>query len=108
VLLDALLLQSVEVIGMTDPRASRGSKALGVNILGGDEAVLGYHPDTVELVNGLGSIGETTQRRILYEKFKELGYRFAGVIHPSAVIAGDVCLGEGAQIMAGVVIQPGS
>jgi UDP-perosamine 4-acetyltransferase len=108
VLLDTLLLQPVEVIGLADPCLSRGGKLLGVNILGGDEAVLGYSPDEVELVNGLGSIGDTAPRKFLYEKFKEKGYCFARVIHPSAVIAGDLRLGEGVQIMAGVVIQPGS
>ena len=108
VLLDVLLLQQVDVIGLVDPRVNRGDNVLGVNILGGDEAVLAYLSDEVELVNGVGSIGEAAPRRLLYEKFKKAGFSFASVVHPSAVIAGGVHLEEGAQVMAGVVIQPGS
>jgi UDP-perosamine 4-acetyltransferase len=109
VLLDSLLLQSFDVIGLTDSCPFRDKNVLGVNIIGDDDSILlGYPPDTVDLVNGLGSIKETLKRRLLYDKFKGLGYNFAIVIHPSAIIAGSVYLGEGAQIMAGAVIQPGS
>lgn len=93
VLAEALRLAGIPIWGMTSH----------------DEEVLNrYAPGELELVNGVGSINVSTKRRELFERFKLKGYRFATVIHPSAVITSDVSLGEGAQIMAGVIIQPGS
>jgi sugar O-acyltransferase (sialic acid O-acetyltransferase NeuD family) len=63
--------------------------------------------ESLKLVNGLGGISDTVPRRLLYEKFRVHGVEFETVIHPSAVIASDVSIGDGAQIMAGAVIQPG-
>lgn len=63
--------------------------------------------ESLKLVNGLGGTGETGPRRELYEYFSAQGAEFETVLHPSSVIAADVSIGAGAQIMAGVVIQPG-
>ena len=81
---------------------------LGVSYLGDDDVVERYSPSEVSLVNGLGSISQPYLREELFKKFKNLGYKFINVIHPSAVIATDVKLGEGVQVMAGAVIQSGS
>jgi UDP-perosamine 4-acetyltransferase len=109
VLIDALLASSAVIVGIVDPNpALAGTKILGVSVLGGDDVVNEYPPSQVHLVNGLGSVGLPIIRQQLYERFKGMCYTFATVVHPSAVVASDVVLGEGAQIMAGVVIQPGS
>lgn len=108
-LLDALLLNQAQILGLTDIiPAKHGASLRGVPILGSDEVVLRYQTDAVLLVNGLGSVGSTAARAGLYRHFKNLGYTFASVIHPSAIIAGDAGLAEGVQIMAGAVIQTGS
>jgi len=109
VLIDALLKQSIQLLGITDPDpALTNATILGIPLLGDDDAVLRCSPDTVLLVNGVGSARTTVQRRQLFDRFKEKGYQFATVIHPSAVIATDVVMDEGAQVMAGVVIQTAS
>jgi UDP-perosamine 4-acetyltransferase len=77
-------------------------------VLGGDDVVSEFPPSEIQLVNGLGSVGLPVKRQQIFERFKGMGYRFATVIHPSAVLSSDVELGEGAQVIAGVVIQPGS
>jgi UDP-perosamine 4-acetyltransferase len=109
VLINALLASSACISGIVDPDlALVGTEVLGVPVLGGDDIVNKFPPSEIILVNGLGSVGIPAKRRQLFERFKSLGYSFATVIHPSAVVASDVELGEGAQIMAGAVIQPGS
>lgn len=65
-----------------------------------------YAPGEVLLVNGLGSIATPERRAQLYLSWKERGYRFATLVHPSAVVAQGAALGEGSQVMAGAVIQP--
>lgn len=109
VLIDALLASSVIIVGIVDPNpALAGTKILGVPVLGGDDVVDEIPPSQVQLVNGLGSVGLPANRQQLFARFKEMGYSFATVVHPSAVVASDVVLGEGPQVMAGAVIQPGS
>ena len=108
VLFEVLRVQGRCVIGVTSAEAgSKGSLFCGVPVLGGDEALLNFTPQQVELVNGIGSIGDPTRRRQIFERNKTAGFGFATLIHPSAIIAEDVQAGEGAQIMAGAVIQPG-
>ncbi len=65
----------------------------------------------VELVNGLGNRASRSDsglsgRRELFGRFAALGYRFPVISHVSAAIAFDATLGDGAQVMAGAVIQP--
>jgi UDP-perosamine 4-acetyltransferase len=109
VAIEALLRASIPVLGITDPDASLlGRTVLGIPVVGGDDEVLRHRPDHVFLVNGLGSVGPAARRRELFERFRRAGYGFARVIHPSAIVASDVVVGEGAQVMAGAVIQPGT
>jgi len=108
VVIDALRCAGYKVLGLTDANPTRhGASVLGVPVLGGDEAVQRYGVADVQLANGIGSTGNSDLRRAVFEKFVGLGYHFAALLHPSAVVANDVLLGEGAQIMAGVVLQPG-
>jgi len=74
-------------------------------IIGDDSAIFSYSRDAVELVNGLGSVGDTSLRTKIYYKFKNLGYRFRKVIHPAATVAKDCSLGEGVQILAVMFIS---
>lgn len=108
VLIETLLAASAVIAGIVDPDPKlKETSILGVPVLGGDEIVSEFPPEEVLLVNGIGSVGAPVRRRELFENFTGAGYRFATVIHPSAIIASDAELGEGAQLMAGVVIQPG-
>jgi UDP-perosamine 4-acetyltransferase len=108
VLVDALLGAGRPVHGLTDADpAKAGSALLGVPVLGGDKEVLAFAPEAVRLVNGIGSVRVSVLRRQLYDGFKSSGYFFERVVHASAIVAPDVVLAEGAQIMAGAVLQSG-
>lgn len=109
VLLDVLLEQNIEVLGITEKDgANLPSDVYGVPVIGNDSDVQQYPPDKVELVNGIGSIGSTALRQKVYERFKRQGYSFLKVIHPRAVISRRAELGEGVQIMAGAVVNIGT
>jgi sugar O-acyltransferase (sialic acid O-acetyltransferase NeuD family) len=107
VLIDALFLRRRTLMGYTDV-IKEVSRNLSVPHIGDDTAVLERDPEELALVNGLGSIGSTASRKRLYDLFHGKGYRFETVVHPSAVVASDVQLGEGVQIMAGAVVQSGT
>lgn len=109
VLLDILLEQNIEVLGIAEKSgADLPPDLYGVPVIGTDFDVQQYSPDKVELVNGIGSIGSTALRQKVYEKFKRQDYCFTQVIHPGAIISRRAELGEGVQIMAGAVVNIGA
>jgi sugar O-acyltransferase (sialic acid O-acetyltransferase NeuD family) len=108
VLINTLQLCSVEILGITDPDpALIGHEILGVPVIGPDANLKHYSVEKVHLVNGLGSVCLPKARCKIFEKYKKLGFIFATVVHPTAIIAAAVKIGEGAQLMAGVILQPG-
>jgi sugar O-acyltransferase (sialic acid O-acetyltransferase NeuD family) len=107
VLISTLLLQHRSVLGFVDPKPLL-PPLLGIAHLGDDWAALLHPPNQVRLINGVGSIDSTVLRQAVYEKFRERQYIFDTVIHPSAIVAPEVHIEDGVQIMAGAVVQPGS
>ena len=111
VLLDILLDQGVPVLGIsekTDADIGMMTGLFGIPVIGSDADVLRYLPEEIELVNGIGSTVSTEHRRNIYKKFKEKGYCFRQVIHPTAIISKRAELAEGVQVMAGAVIHIGA
>jgi sugar O-acyltransferase (sialic acid O-acetyltransferase NeuD family) len=108
VLLDTLLkMPDVNIIGILDANPTlTGKKILDVPILGQDEKIFSYAPDSVQLVNGIGSVDIPVARKTVYQLFKSRGYSFYTVVHPTASIGQECELGEGVQIMAGCIVQP--
>lgn len=106
VLLSALKLTERNVLGFVDLNLAL-PPLLGVPHLGDDSAVFTYLPDRVELVNGVGSLGSTKNHQNVYDRFVQKQYRFAAVIHPSAVVAPEVQIEDGVQIFAGAIVQSG-
>ncbi len=109
VLLDILLEQNIEIIGIVDKDGVETPADLyGVPLIGSDSDVQRYSVDEIELVNGIGSVGFTALRQKVYEKFKRQGYHFRQVIHPTAVVSRWANLCEGVQAMAGAVVNIGT
>jgi sugar O-acyltransferase (sialic acid O-acetyltransferase NeuD family) len=108
VVLDALRATGREVKGILTPESPLwGQDLSGVPILGGDDRVRDYSADDIEIVNGVGSVGDPSARIKIYRDMKKKGFSFAIVIHPSAIIPDNIFIGEGVQVMAGAVIQTG-
>ncbi|MET4560694.1 sugar O-acyltransferase (sialic acid O-acetyltransferase NeuD family) [Lysinibacillus parviboronicapiens] len=104
VLTEILLLQNRKILGFTAPEEQINS--YGLKYLGTDGIFEKYNPLEVELVLGLGTVGISNVRQSLYKKLKNQGYTFAICVHPRAIIASTATLDEGAQIMAGAIVQP--
>jgi sugar O-acyltransferase (sialic acid O-acetyltransferase NeuD family) len=103
VVLEALRRCGTEILGLVDRDPEKtGKSLLGAPVIGGDDAIAEYAPHDIRLTIGLGPI---SQRRKLFDAFKDQSYEFANVIHPAAVVSDSAKLGEGVQIMAGAIIQ---
>lgn len=107
VLVSALLLCRRNVLGFVDLNPT-APPLLGIRCLGSDAAILLHAPGDVRLVNGVGSTGSTTSRQDIYDRFTREGYCFATVTHPLAIVAPEVQIEDGVQIMAGAILQPGT
>jgi UDP-perosamine 4-acetyltransferase len=109
VLLDTLVHQSHNILGITSPNSNffNNDDLFNIPIIGDDDEIFYYGTNSIYLVNGVGMMPGKNTRCKLYEKFKKQGYTFARVIHPSTILATDVELSAGVQIMAGSVIQNG-
>lgn len=54
------------------------------------------------------AVGNPVTRMSVTRRFAERGWRLATLVHPRAVVAPGVQLGDGTVVMAGAVIQPGA
>ncbi len=107
VLIEALLQSGREIAGLVDPTMQLGAKILGVQVIGNDETVYSFKTGEIELVNAIGVLPGKNDRWQLAARMRGKKYRFSQVIHPTAIIASDVILEDGVQIMAGAILQPG-
>lgn len=93
--------------GCIAPAAPASNWPIDCPWLGSDEALDSLDPSKVVLVNGVGSVGDTSRRRIIFDSACARGFDFPLLVHPSAIIAQGVTLGNGAQVLAGVILQSG-
>jgi sugar O-acyltransferase (sialic acid O-acetyltransferase NeuD family) len=108
VLVEALKSRRSDILGFVSADAETASGIMtGIPRIGDDRDLRARGPADILLVNGIGSVGNPDRRRAIFEGFSSAGFAFATVIHPSAVVASDVVIGAGTQIMAGCVLQPG-
>lgn len=108
VVIDGLRRAGFSVVGVCAPELEAGQTGpLGVPAFGNDSVLAGVNRDTHLLANGIGSTGKPELRQRIFETKTAQGWRFATLVHPAAVVGADCEFGEGAQIMAGVVLQAG-
>lgn len=77
-----------------------------------DEAALARWPHGCEAALGVGGRPRrgdpgVDARRALYEAYRSRGFVFPAVIGAGVVVAADVTLADGLQLMAGAIVQPG-
>ncbi len=100
VVLSALWRAGHHVAGLVAPESG---SVLGAPILG-DDSVLAGRQDDVLLANGIG--GQASRIR-LFDDLLGQGFRFVSVVDVTAILAEDVVMADGTQILAGAVVQPG-
>ncbi len=100
----ARLGEDLQVIGyIDDDTRLLGRERLGVKVLG----YIGQACEFVHDVMVVG-IGDNATRTRVYCQLKGCGETFGTVIHPRAVVADDVKLGEGSVVFANAAINTGS
>lgn len=97
-------MSTIELVGFVDDHAAHQNKTVGrVPVLGGEEVL----PEILRKgVTGVViAIGQNDARLKKAGILKGMGFMLVTAIHPSAVLAGDVRIGDGTVVMAGVVVN---
>jgi sugar O-acyltransferase (sialic acid O-acetyltransferase NeuD family) len=109
VLADCLCRLALPVMGFLDTDSTlHGRRIAGFPVIGDDDILRDHLPASVTLVNGVGSVDIPLRRRAVFERLAATGYAFRAVVDAAAFVAGEVALGDGAQIMAGALVQTGA
>ncbi len=93
--------------GVVDPNIPAGESVLGVKVIGGDNILAAIFAEGIRnAFVCIGSVGDCALRKKLSAYAIGIGFKLPVIIHPAAVIAGDVELGEGTFVAAGAVMNP--
>jgi sugar O-acyltransferase (sialic acid O-acetyltransferase NeuD family) len=88
-------------VGLIDDRLTRGSKVLGVTVLGGPEQLVELYQNGVCLaVNGVGGIGDPAARQRIFDILEQAGFTCPAVVHPAAFVEQSARLEGGVQVLA--------
>lgn len=108
--LDSLLSEGFySEIGIIDKKENIGKKIMGISIIGTD--------DDLELLSlegfaegfiTVGSVGNPSLRRKLFERLKNIGYQIPNIIDPSAIVSKYAKLNKGIFIGKNAVVNTGA
>ena len=88
---------------LDDASALAGTTIMGLPVLGAIAQLDEFDHDAV-----IVAIGDNRIRARIFESVRARGERIVNAVHPAAVLAPDVRLGEGVMICAGVVVNTGT
>ena len=100
-----LLNNEFELAGFVDDTASAADRFLGLPVYHGLGALRSLH--NTEVTNVIVAIGNCAARIRIAETAASAGFHIVSAIHPKAIVASGVSIGEGTVIAAGAVINSG-
>ena len=109
VIIDAITKSGgYEITGIIDPK-KKGEEVSGIPVLGGEEVLEDLYKEGIKnAFIAVGSVGDCSARKNIYEKVKGIGFNLPAVIHPAAIIANEVEVGDGTFIAASATVNPGT
>ena len=100
-------VDSIQIKGLLDPNeALWNTEVLGIPVLGNDDLLFDLKKKGItHAFIGLGTIGDTSPRRKLFEKAQILDFDLVNAIHPTAIISNSATMDPGITVMASAVIN---
>ena len=102
VLTESLRLSGVQLEGFI--ASDREPSIEDVSWLGADSVLDTLDPRTVTLVNGVGSVGDSSARVRVWDLAKSRGFTFGTVVDPTALVRPSAIVGEGVQVLMGALV----
>lgn len=108
VIAEILRLNGWEVAGFLDAvnPARKGEDFYGSTVLGGDEVLEGLLRSGVKHV--VVGFGDNKMRLKIAAQLSGMGFHLLTAVHPNAVCAADVTIGDGTVVASGAVVGPSS
>jgi len=98
-----------DISGILDTRFEATALISGIPVLGKDDLLPELYANGARHVCiGIGSIGDNSKRAKLYETVKHIGFSIPPLVHTQAIVSKQSKIAEGAQVMAGAIIQTDS
>lgn len=79
----------------------------GIPVLSFESFIESCDKEEVSLVLGIGYTKMGKVRKQIFERCKSWGYHFENYIHPTAIVVPNVEMGEGNNILEGVILESG-
>lgn len=110
VVIDALTsAKQYNIKGIIDSKLKKGTMVLNIPVLGNDGILeKTFESGVRNAFISVGSIGNCSVRRKIYDLVKNIGFELPVIIHPKAVVANDAVIGEGTFVAASGTINPGT
>ncbi len=101
--------RDVEIVGLLGVADEVGRTVMGLNVLGGDQMLPNLVASGVSgAFIGVGSVADSSLRRLLYQRVMKQKLTLIPVVHPSAIVSPSARLGAGPVVMAGVIVNAGA
>jgi len=98
-------MKRIKLAFVVDDTRAHAAKLCGYPVIGGSDALLASRRRARA---GIVAIGDNGARARVAAWLTEHGFRAASAIHPAAIIARGVEIGDGTAVMAGAVINSGT
>jgi len=97
-----------DVVALTDHNETlHGQCWEGIDVVGSDAELPRLFAEGItNAFVGVGSVGDQSLRKKLYDSLGQQGFQMPALIHPATTIARNVDFANGVQVMAGAVINP--
>ena len=95
------------IVGFVDVMEKVGEVVRGYKVIGTDDDLPYIYKDGVNFAAvGIGSVGDVSLRKRVYERLKSIGFVLPAIVSNYAFVDSTVTIGEGSVIVHGAVIQP--
>ncbi|MEW5743965.1 MAG: acetyltransferase [Nitrospirota bacterium] len=96
------------IAGIVDVNEKKGSNVLGYPLFAGDDELPSLMSAYRYFLITIGQVKSPDKRRQLFAMLKGLGAELPSITSPSARVSDHAAIGEGAIIMHGAIVGPGS
>lgn len=106
VLVEILRSMNMEISAIVAPVVPDIPQFNGLIIHNNDAIILSFNPQSIQLVNAIGSLPNQVNRRMqVNSQFKQAGFTFASVVAASATVSSYVYIENGVQIMPRAIVN---
>ena len=108
VLVEILKENNTPILGLVCPEKISDKPVFsGIKHIKFDDHILDYPAREIDLVNAIGVLPGELNRKKIFQKYLDIGYKFATVISKQAIVSNFCRFAEGVQIMPGAVVNSG-